>query len=127
MPIYLYRCLICGKTFDDIQSIMIGSREIFCRGCGSTMQRDYKKEKAGIIADWQPGYNVGIDYHYKSKGDLLAEIKRRGLYPSIHGGGVSVKGSKPGLYGDEEYKHIMKHSEPENIEGLTNEEPVTRA
>jgi DNA-directed RNA polymerase subunit RPC12/RpoP len=125
MPIYLYKCHNCDKTYEDIQASMTGSRYIQCE-CGREMSRDYFEENAGIIPDWEPGYNPGIDYNYKNKADLLSEIKRRGLYPSIHGGGISVGGSKPGLYGDEEYKHIMKHSEPENIEGLTNEAPLTR-
>lgn len=132
MPTYVYKCYHCDEEYLDYQSKYIGSRDIYCPrlhvfsgdAIKVLMYRDYQAEKAAVISDWEPGYNVGIDERYTSKADLLSKIRRKGLYPSIHGGGVSVGGSKPGLYGDEEYRHIMKPSEPEHVEGLTNEAPL---
>ncbi len=121
MPIYCYKCPVCGEIHEDIQVKMTGTREIYCvcvpddskisQG-GVLMHRDFAAEKPGIIADWEPGYNIGIDYNYKNKHDLMSEIKRRGLYVKMHGGGVSVSGSKSGLYGDEEHKDLYNYSKP---------------
>lgn len=105
MPFYCYICDICGETFDDYQKTHTGSREIKCK-CGADMHRDYFKERPGVIPDWEAGYNIGIDYHYKNKSDLMREIKRRGLYPSVHGGGIHSTRAKAGYYGDEEYKEM---------------------
>jgi len=111
MPIYLYECDLCGLEYEDYQSTYTGSRDIFCPDDpGIKMHRNYHKEQAVIQADWPPGYNIGIDYHYKNKSDLMREIRRRGLYPQQHGGGVAT--AKPGLYGDEQYKSLMGYSKP---------------
>ena len=133
MPIYVYKCPICDNEYLDYQSKYTGSRIIYCPGnCKiggipkrAMLQRDYQAERAAIIPDWEPGYNIGIDEHYTSKADLMSKIRRKGLYPSGHGGGVAR--SKGGLYGDEEYKSIMQHSEPEVHEGLENVAPLVKS
>jgi hypothetical protein len=132
MPIYLYKCPCCKEEYLDYQSKYVGSRPIPCPGnckIGGInkrvmLQRDYNAEQAAVIPDWEPGYNVGIDYNYTSKADLMSEIRRRGLYPSGHGGGVV--NTKSGLYGDEEHKDLYNYSEPEVHEGLENVAPLTK-
>ena len=110
MPIYCYKCKKCGATLEDYQFISVGSLRVECDLCGITMSRDYVSEKVCIQPDWPPGYNPGIDYHYKNKADLMGEIIRRGLYPSVHGGGITSTRAKPGLYGDEEFKDMYNPS-----------------
>jgi len=116
MPIYCYKCQRCGDTYEDIQVKMVGTREIHCPRCypanGDIMHRDYIAEKPGVITDWEPGYNIGIDEHYTSKADLMEKIRRKGFYPKMHGG-TSLARSKSGLYGDEEFRKVTDYSEPE--------------
>lgn len=128
MPVYSYVCDACGHRYYDWQPKYTGSREILCPKCidkredimgdntatlGNLMRRDYHDEQATVMPDWEPGYNPGIDYHYKNKGDLMSEIKRRGLYPSVHGGGIHSSRATPGLYGDEEFHKMYSPSKPE--------------
>ena len=120
MPIYCYKCPVCGETYDDVQTKMTGTRELLCVVCSDFqtdvfMDRDFAAEKPGVIKDWEPGYNVGIDEYYTSKGDLLQKLRRKGFYGSREGGGVSVSGSKSGLYGDEEFRNLHEASKSENI------------
>ena len=62
MPIYSYICPDCGERYYDWQPTYTGSREIQCEECGNEMQRDYQDERAAVMPDWEPGYNIGIDY-----------------------------------------------------------------
>lgn len=131
MPTYVYKCPMCKEEYLDFQHKFVGSRKIECpKGCWydrmleirMTLKRDYAAERPSVISDWEPGYNPGIDYHYSSKSDLLAEIKRRGFYPSVHGNGIAASRAKPGLYGEEEYKHIYDYSKPDVTVPVNEEE-----
>ncbi len=128
MPIYSYVCDECGYRYYDYQNKYIGSQEYGCPNCfreinPKFMRRDYNDEKPTMMPDWEPGYNIGIDYHYSSKGDLMREIKRRGLLPSVHGGGITSTNAKPGLYGDEEFHDMYAPSQPtEDDQGGQNME-----
>lgn len=126
MPIYSYICDVCGHRHTDFQVKYTGTVKIRCictvhrmnmDGHGvfghPVMRRDYADEKPVMKPDWQPGYNYGIDYHYKNKADLMGEIRRRGFYPSVHGGGTTR--TKAGLYGDEEYKEMYTPSPKEDL------------
>ena len=122
MPIYSYICDKCGHRHTDFQVKYTGTIDISCPECIKNaingadvffMQRDYADEKPVMKPDWQPGYNIGIDYHYKNKADLMGEIRRRGFYPSVHGGGTTR--TKAGLYGDEEYKEMYTPSPKEDL------------
>lgn len=126
MPIYCYKCPECGRIYDDVQVKMVGTREIRCT-CNVVwvngdmvaqadsyhpiMNRDFNAEKPMVIDDWEPGYNIGLDEHYSSKQDLMDKIRRKGLYPKMHGGTSLVKANS-GLYGDEEFRSNSNPSEP---------------
>ena len=116
MPIYSYICDNCGHREYDFQVKYIGtSTDIVCPECleNLIMRRDYADEKPVMKPDWPAGYNIGIDYHYKNKEDLMSEIKRRGFYPKVHGGGTTR--AKPGLYGDEEFKEMYTPTPQEDL------------
>ena len=90
MPCYVYICSDCGAEFEEFRSV--GDHNVQCPECSSKkIDRDYQTEFSGVgvIGDWPPGYNVGIDYHYKSKSDLMNEIRRRGWEPSRYSGGLT--------------------------------------
>lgn len=127
MPIYSYICDACGYRHTDFQVKYTGTIEIMCPGCcvstkgatdgdmilGNIMRRDYADEKPTMIPDWPAGFNHGIMYHYKNKADLMDEIRRRDLYPGVHGGGTTR--SNAGLYGDEEFKEMYTPSPKEDL------------
>lgn len=116
MPIYSYKCPICGERYLDYQVKYTGTRDIYCIKSFHSdvkMCRDYSDEKPVMKPDWEPGYNIGIDYKYSNKQDLMNEIRRRGLYPSVHGGGVTR--TKAGLYGDEEYREMYTPTPKEDL------------
>ena len=90
MPNYCYICKRCKTKFEEFRPV--GDHNVKCPKCVSKeVDRDYFTEFSGVgvIGDWEPGYNVGIDYHYKSKKDLLDEIRRRGWEPSRYSGGLT--------------------------------------
>lgn len=121
MPIYSYICPVCEERHYEWNAKYVGTQILRCpNNCKiggvnkpAILQRDYQDEKATVMPDWEPGYNPGIGYHYKNKADLMGEIKRRGLYPSVHGGGIHSSNAKPGLYGDEEFREMYSPSKPE--------------
>lgn len=120
MPVYVYECPICKEEYLDFQHRYVGTRIVFCE-CSPMwkkdsvpMHRNYKKEfdSIGVLTDWEPGYNAGIDEHFTSKQDLMEKIKRKGLSPMHNSGSIASSRSGGGLYGDEEYKDVMGYSEP---------------
>ena len=120
MPIYSYICDNCGYRYTDFQVKYTGTIDIVCPKCILEendyvvfLRRDYADEKPVMKPDWQPGHNIGIDYDYTNKADLMNEIRRRGFYPSVHGGGVTR--SKAGLYGDEEFKEMYTPTPKEDL------------
>jgi len=113
VPIYCYKCSECEAEIEVFRWSTEGHLED-CPLCGAKLDRDYMAEGFTAINDWPPGHNESINYDYKNKADLLSEIRRRGLRPLKHGGGVTK--ASPGLYGDEEKKGIMVRSEPESVE-----------
>ena len=48
MPIYSYNCVACGKEFDFLVGVGMGTEEVKCSGCGS--QRVEKQFAAFGIA-----------------------------------------------------------------------------
>lgn len=124
MPIYSYICDECGHRLLDYQIKYTGTRTIECPDCvvysqllgrylSLHMRRDYADEKPTMIPDWPAGFNHGIMYHYKNKADLMDEIRRRSLYPGVHGGGTTR--SNAGLYGDEEFKEMYTPTPKEDL------------
>ncbi len=127
MPIYSYKCPICDERYEDVQTSYTGTRPIHCPNkCKAVgihgivtrvfvlMDRDYSDEKPFMLPDWEPGYNIGIDYQYSSKGDLYREMQRRGLRGKRMDGSIQSSRVKPGLYGDEEFKDMYTPTSPEN-------------
>lgn len=131
MPIYSYKCPKCGERYEDVQTEYIGTRDIACpNGCSvvgqsaciALMLRDYADEKPFMLPDWEPGYNIGIEYNYSSKADLYREIQRRGLRGRRMDGSIQSSRAKPGYYGDEEYKEMYTPTPPEKSPVLEAEE-----
>lgn len=110
MPVYVYKCNHCNEEIEEIRIMDFRNHIHPCKKCktGSTY-RNMAGEGYAVIEDWPPGHNESIDYDYKNKADLLSEMRRRGLRPLKHGGGITR--ARPGLYGKEEHRGIMEKSE----------------
>lgn len=108
MPVYCYVCSECEERTEAYRWSTEGHLKE-CPKCDAELDRDYKAEGYTVIEDWPPGHNESINYDYKNKADLLSEMRRRGLRPLKHGGGITR--ARPGLYGKEEHRGIMEKSE----------------
>lgn len=108
MPLYSYKCdnEKCNDQYDQIRLMQNRNLTHICFRCHTgKIARYFPGEGFTAIDDWEAGHNESINYNYKNKADLMSEIRRRGLRPLKHGGGVTK--AKPGLYGDEENMKIM--------------------
>jgi hypothetical protein len=116
VPSYCYICDKCGHKWSEFRAV--GNHPTRCPECDATdVGRDYQDEFSGssFTDDWsEGGYNIGISYKYKSKSDLLREIRKRGFEPSRYDNGL--KPVKRELYGDNRrFDEQQKQVESKNI------------
>ncbi len=116
MPLYSYKCDRCEDEYEEIRLMEDRNWLGPCGKCSVGITTRYMaNEGFTAIEDWPAGHNESINYDYKNKADLMSEIRRRGLRPLKHGGGVTK--AKPGLYGDEENRNIMVSTAKQLSEG----------
>ena len=69
MPIYVYRCKVCGFEFEDIRN-HTDSDVALCKFCGSTADRAHDKEVPVVRPDIEPGYNPSLGKYVTSRKDV---------------------------------------------------------
>ena len=79
MPIYLYTCPKCQKSFDIVKSMSDYDQQETC-DCGAIAERkiNFRGELLGTAVE-DPEYNVGLGCWTKSKKHRQEIAKRRGL------------------------------------------------
>lgn len=48
MPIYVFKCIKCGKTLDIVRPMRNSDEPCICQGCGTSMVRDYQNGKPHV-------------------------------------------------------------------------------
>ena len=125
MILYCYKCLDCGKQWEDWRSVsrtksvtsaksdlVDGSEPGKCIYCKSdNTGRDYQTENKALRPDWKPGFNTSIGMPFSGRRDLLSKMKGAGLQPYGEAGGVNTStGLNKRLYGEEQYQDEVIHA-----------------
>jgi len=75
MPIYVYRCPVCGFVFEDVRSYTDGEVAL-CKFCGETANRAHDKEIPIVRPDVEPYYNPSLGKYVTSRKDIREEAAR---------------------------------------------------
>ncbi len=106
MPIYCYKCPICGDTTEVLREVKDVDAVVFCscRELFVQMERDYSSQNVKVFGDIVPYFDYSIGQQITGRRDKITKYRAGGYIQqeAMHGS-ESVAPEKR-LYGDEQYQ-----------------------